>query len=244
MTTNFLEAAGTIGYLSPTKGSGTGNTHSSTTVDTLSFNPQSSNNGASAVVGSLVTIGSGGHAPDIVASIASSASITLVTATSSTVSGTNVSIYNYPVLIGGESSALSNGSAVLSSYWNSNGVIRQSDLQQALQGDVWFVAGGAFTPSAGGYLAGWFLPTYDGGTTFETDGIATPSSTVPAISRSPDFIIPLDNAAYAAGNIRFCQGRYVVAPPPTGFKVKLQNMAGVTMPSTWAVIMAPWAVQY
>lgn len=244
MATNFLEAAGTIGYLSPTKGSGTGNIHTTTTVDNLSFNPQTSNNGGAAIVGSLVTIGSGGHAPDILAAVASSSSITLLTATSSTVSGTAVSIYNYPVLISGEASALANGGAVLSSYWNSNGIVRQSDMQQGLQADLWFVAGGALTPSVGGYLAGWFLPSFDGGSTFESDNIATPSSTVPALSRAPDFIVPLDNAAYAAGNIRYCQGRYIAAPPPTSFKTKLQNMSGVAMPSTWAIVAAPWAVQY
>ena len=241
---NFLEAAGNSGYLSNAAGSGTGSTHTSTTLDTLTFNPQNSNGGAAALVGSLIKLGSGGHAPDIVATIASSASVTLLTATSASATGVAVTLFNFPVLIGGEASALTNGSALTSSYWNGNGIVTQAQLAQAIQGDIWFEFGGAFTPAAGGFLSGWFLPTFDGGTTFETTGIATASSTVPAISRSPDFIIPLDNAAYAAGNIRYCQGRFIAPIPPTGFKTLIQNNSGVTMPSTWAVFLAPWAIQY
>jgi hypothetical protein len=246
--TNFLEAAANSGYLSPAVVSGTGNTHTTTTVDTLSFNPQTTGRSAGSLLkGQFVTLGGGGHSPDIVASVASSTSITILAATSSTLTGTAVNIYNYPVLIGGEASALTNGSAVTSSYWNNTGIFRggstPSDIDFGIQGDIWFMSGGAFTPSAGGVLAGWFLPSRDGGTNFETI-IATPSSTVPAVSRSPDFIIPLDNAAYAAGNVRYGQGRFIAPLPTVPFKVELQNNSGVTMPSTWAVFLAPWAIQY
>lgn len=246
MATNFLEAIGNSGYLSPSVVTGTGNTHTNTTLDTLNFNPQTTGRSAGSLLkGQLLTLGGGGHAPDIIATVASSTSITLLTATSSTLTGTAVNVYNFPVLIGGEASALTSGSAVTSSYWNNTGIFRisPSDIDQGIQGDLWFQSGGAFTPSAGGFLTGWFLPSFDNGTTFETI-VATPSATVPAVSRSPDFIIPLDNAAFAAGNIRYGQGRFVAPLPTVPFKVQLQNLSGVTMPSTWAVCLAPWAIQY
>jgi hypothetical protein len=245
MATNFLQGVNNSGYLSPAVVSGTGNTHTSTTVDTLSFNPQTSGRSSGALLkGQLITIGAGGHAPDIVASIASSTSVTILTPTSTTATGTAIKIYNYPVLIGGEASGLTNGSAVTSSYWNNTGVITQTHIDQGIQGDIWFQSGGAFTPNAGGFLCGWFLPSFDGGTTFETIVVPTPSSTVAAVSRAADFIIPLDNAAYAAGNIRYAQGRFAAPLPTVPFKTEIQNFSGVTMPGTWAVFLAPWAIQY
>lgn len=241
MATNFLEASG---YLSPAVITGTGNTHTNTTLDTLNFNPQTAGRSSGPLLkGQLLTIGGGGHAPDIIAAVASSTSITLLTATSSTLTGTAVSVYNFPVLIGGEASALTNGSAVTSSYWNNTGIFTQTHIDSGIQADVWFQSGGAFTPSVTGFLAGWLLPSFDGGTTFETIN-ATPSNGVMAIPRTPDFIIPLDNAAHAAGNIRYCHSRFIAPLPTVPFKVELQNNSGVTMPSTWAVILAPWAIQY
>lgn len=241
MATNFLEASG---YLSPAVISGTGNTHTNTTLDTLSFNPQTSGrSGGSLLKGQLLTLGGGGHAPDIIASVVNSTSVTLLTATSSSLTGTAVNIYNYPILVGGEASALTNGSALTSSYWNNTGAVRQLDLDQGIQADIWFESGGTFTPATGGYLAGWFLPSFDGGTTFETT-ISTPSSTVMAVSRSPDFTISLDNAAYAAGNIRYGQGRFVAPLPSVPFKTAVQNLSGVTMPGTWMIALAPSAIQY
>lgn len=240
MPTNFLEAGG---YLSPAVVSGTGNTHTNTTLDTLNFNPQTTGrSGGSLLKGQLLTLGGGGHAPDIIASITNSTSLVLLTATSSTLTGTAVKVYSFPVLIGGEASALTNGSAVTSSYWDNDGIIDSPETDQGIQGDLWFQSGGAFTPAAGGFLSGWFLPSFDGGTTFET-AISTPSSTVPALSRSPDFIVPLDNAAYAAGNIRYCQGRFVAPLPTVSFKTLLQNNSGVSMAATWAIFLAPWALQ-
>lgn len=241
MTTNFLEASG---YLSPAVVTGTGNTHTNTTLDTLNFNPQTTGRSSGSLLkGQLITLGGGGHAPDIIASITNSTSLALLTATSSTLTGTAVNIYNYPVLIGGEASALTSGQAVTSSYWNNTGIFTQTHIDQGVQGDVMFIAGGAFTPAVGGVLSGWFLPSYDGGTTFETT-ISTPSATVPALSRTPDFTITLDNAAYAAGNIRYAAGRYVAPLPSVPFKCLVQNNSGVTMPSTWAIALSPWALQY
>lgn len=246
MPTNFLEAAGNSGYLSPAVVTGTGNTHTNTTLDTLSFNPQTTGRSAGSLLkGQLITLGGGGHPPDIIAAVASSSSITLLTATSSTLTGTAVSVYNFPVLVGGEASALTTGTALTSSYWNNTGIIRISpaDLDQGIQGDIWFQSGGAFTPSVNGFLAGWFLPSFDGGTTFET-AISTPSATVSALPRAPDFTIALDNAAHAAGNVRYAQGRFIAPLPTVPFKTIVQNFSGVTMPSTWMIAAAPWAIQY
>jgi hypothetical protein len=241
MPLSFLESSG---YLSPAIITGTGNTHTNTTLDTLNFNPQTAGrSGGSLLKGQLLTLGAGGHAPDIIAAVASSTSITLLTATTTTATGTAVKVFNFPVLIGGEASALTNGSAVTSSYWNNTGIITQTHIDSGAQGDLWFQSGGAFTPGAGGFLAGWFLPSFDGGTTFETV-VATPSTTVTAVSRTPDFIISLDNAAYAAGNIRYSQGRFIAPLPSVPFKVEIQNLSNTTMPSTWAVFLAPWAIQY
>lgn len=245
LTNLFLIDAGNDGLIVNAKGTGTGNTNTSTTVNSLSFNPQTSNGGGAAIVGSLVEIGSGGHPPDILASVATSSSITIVTATSSTVSGTAVTILNNPILIGGESSALTNGSAVTSSYWNGTGIVRLSDIAQAPQDDVWFFSGGAFTPTAGGALLGWFLPEIGDGSNYESV-IATASSTQNAMARSPDFVIPVyqGGTAYAASKISYANGRFIAPPPVTSFKIVLQNLSGATMPSTWAVGLGPFAIQY
>lgn len=237
MVANFLWAAGTNGYLSPAPVVVTGNTHTNTTLDSLSAN-------VTLPKGTLVT-GSGIPTPDfITATVAASASVTLLSAATSTLTGSTFTFQQFPVLIGGEASALANGSAVTSSYWNGNGVFRQSvELLQGLFGDVFFQSGGAFTPSVGGVLSGWWLPSFDGGNSFEST-VSTPSSTVSALGRAPDFIIPLDNAAYAAGNNRWSAGRIVRPPPNSHNKVLIQNNSGVAMPSTWMVGYGPVTPQY
>src|SRR5215468_6806307 len=102
-------------FQSPPATVGTVNTHTNTTGDTIvGFNPQTSYRGGSILKGQYVQIGGGGHAPDIIASVTSSTAVTLLTATSSTLTGTAVTVFNYPVLIGGEASALTPGSAVTS----------------------------------------------------------------------------------------------------------------------------------
>src|SRR5215468_9808760 len=234
-------------FQSPLPQSGTGNTHTNTTLDTLNFNPQTAYRGGSILKGQYVQIGGGGHAPDIIASVTSSTAVTLLTATSSTLTGTAVTVFNYPILIGGEASALTPGSAVTSSYWNNTGIFTSQHIDGGNQGDVWFMSGGAFTPPLGALLNGWFLPTIDGGTTFETPTIATPSTTVPAVSRDPDFVIPLDNAAYAAGNVRYSRGRYAIPLPSavssssSAFKVRVQYWSpSANMPSTWMIALQPW----
>lgn len=143
-------------------------------------------------------------------------------------------------------SALANGSAVTSSVSGTSGVFTQTNSASAIWSDIFFNAGGAFTPSLGGTLTGWFLESIDGGTTFEA-AIATASSTVPAVSRDPDFVIQLDNAAYASGNMRIARA---VRMPTGSYKTIVQNnsgaalFTGTTAPNVNWIKCAPWAVQY
>lgn len=121
--------------------------------------------------------------------------------------------------------SLTNGSTSLSSTVFSSATFAQA---QKLQG--WFINGTAsFTPIAGGCLSFWWLMSTDGGTTFESV-IATPSSTVPALPRAPDFWIPFDNAAFTTGAIRFAQN--VFRYPYVGAKLLVQNNTGVTLSTT------------
>ena len=111
-----------------------------------------------------------------------------------------------------ELNALANGAAATSSVGGASGVFTESLHASYPFGDISFNPGGAFgsAPNAGAYLAGWFLLSPDG-TNFETI-VGTPSSTQTALPRSPDFIIPIDAATGASGNIKFAQGRRTPCP--------------------------------
>jgi len=150
--------------------------------------------------------------------------------------GTNGFIASPINLLSSELNSLANGAAATSSVGGSSGVFSQSSFSQALWDSLYFVAGGAFTPNAGGIIPLWFLLSPDGGTTFESL-VATPSATVPALSRTPDAVIVFDNAAFAANNIRWCSGRRIDAAWES-FKVVAQNLTGVTLPSSGNLIKA------
>lgn len=138
--------------------------------------------------------------------------------------------------------SLANGSSVVSSVGGTSGVFSQTNTAQAPQGGIWFQSGGSFTPTTGGYLAGWFLRSPDGGTTFEAT--TTSSATQPPVQRSPDFIIPLFPAAYASGTVSWAQGAEVPLPWES-FKVALWNMSGVALPVSGNVVkLGPVALQY
>lgn len=157
--------------------------------------------------------------------------------------GTNGFIATPFALLTTELNALANGAAATSSVNGTSGVFSQTNDANAIWGSLFFTAGGAFTPAAGGYLAGWFLPSPDGGTTFES-AVATASSTVPALARSPDFVVPLDAAALASGNIKWVQGRRAQLPFES-YKVLVQNMSGAALPATGNTIKnGPVATQY
>jgi hypothetical protein len=190
----------------------------------------------SVVKGQLVT-GTGVPTPDFVSATTASATAFAVITATTTSSAQTITVQNLPVLIGGEwSTTIAAGGALTSSYWNGTGTIRPSvDTNQALYADLAFLAGGAVTPALGQSLNGWFLESYDGGTTFES-AIATASTVVAAVSRAPDFIVPFDNAAYATGNLRFAPG---VRLPSVPFKTIVQNQGTVALPANCALIAIP-----
>jgi hypothetical protein len=136
-----------------------------------------------------------------------------------------------------ELNALANGSSAVSSVGGTSGAFTQTNTANAIWGEIAFTAGGAVTPTAGGYIAGWFLYSPDGGTTYET----TASNT--DLPRSPDFIIPLLASAYAANNIAQASG--IVRLPWWSFKVFTVNHSGATLPATGNLIkLGPVAIQY
>lgn len=157
--------------------------------------------------------------------------------------GTNGLIASPFNLLSSELNALANGAAAVSSVGGSSGVFTQASLASALAAGLYFTFGGSQTPSAGGVIPIWFLLSPDGGTSFET-AVSTPSTTVMALSRSPDAIFNFDNAAFASGNIRWVNGLHIPSPWES-FKVLAQNLTGGTLPSTGNLIKAgPVTTQY
>ena len=93
----------------------------------------------------------------------------------------------------------------------------------------WFInGGGSFVPTAGGALAGWFLLSTDGGTTFESR-IASATTTVMALPRSPDFIIPVyeGGTTNTSGSIKFANGPFRY--PYLASEVLIQNLSGSSL---------------
>src|SRR5689334_12539807 len=93
-----------------------------------------------------------------------------------------------------ELASLANNAYVVSSVSGSSGVFSNSTTAQAVYADL-FLTLGAIGSSLGtnACLAGWFLESYDGGTTFEQ------TSAVP--SRPCDFTIPLPNSTISAAAV-------------------------------------------
>jgi hypothetical protein len=83
-----------------------------------------------------------------------------------------------------ELNTLANGNSAVSSVGGTSGVFTQTTFGNCVWAEIELVAGGAFTPGAGGYIAGWWLFS-EAGATFE--------KTVSNIdlARSPDLTIPL-----------------------------------------------------
>jgi len=159
--------------------------------------------------------------------------------------GTNGLIQAKFSLMTTELNALGSGSGVISSVNGTSGVFTQSNYSNAIWAGVQLSGGGAFTPTAGGFIAGWFLLSQDGGSTFE-NVIATPSTTVMALGRTPDFIIPTyeGGAAWASGTVRSIQGRFVKAPWES-HKIYIQNLSGVALSASGHVLSATGvAIQY
>lgn len=146
-----------------------------------------------------------------------------------------------------ELNTLASGAAATSSVGGTSGVFTQTNYSNAIWCGIQFKSGGSFTPVVSQVLLGWFLLSQDGGSTFENI-IATPSTTVPALGRAPDFVIPLyeNGSAWASGGIRSIQGRYVKAPWES-HKILLQNFgaSAVALPASGNVLSATGvAIQY
>jgi hypothetical protein len=137
---------------------------------------------------------------------------------------------------------LASGSAAVSTVNGASGVFVNTIFGQAIWADIFLAVGGpnlAGTIAAGANVAGWFLTTPDG-STYE-------GTTVPLITRPPDFLIPMPAVtSMAAGS--FFKSAGLVLVPPGQFKVLVQNNAGQTLaPSTTSspyVKIAPYAMQY
>lgn len=146
-------------------------------------------------------------------------------------------------LLSTELNSLASGAAVISSVGGTSGVFNQTNSSQAIWSSLYFTSTGTFTPTGGPFLAGWFLLSSDGGTTFEGQ-ISSPSATVPAIPRAPDFSIPLDITTYSTTTLKWCQGRRVQFPWES-YQVLLQNLSGVALPSSGNTIKCGGvAIQY
>ena len=137
--------------------------------------------------------------------------------------GTNGYVATLTLTSGSDLASLASGGAVTLTGGGSAGVSSQSNTASGLQAEIVFkTVTASFTPTAGGCITGWWLKSYDGGTTYETTP-ATPSTTVPALPRPPDFIIPLDAVALGTSAVKFSNP---CVPPPGTFKVLVQNNSG------------------
>jgi hypothetical protein len=136
----------------------------------------------------------------------------------------------------GNGTGLANANSATSSAGGTAGVFTQTNFANAIWGDVYFSAGGAFTPAVGGYISGWFLFS-EAGSTFEIN-----SSNVD-LARAPDFTIPFGNFALASGNLVKANG--IVRLPAYDCKVYVVNHTGVALAASGNLIkVAPEAIQY
>lgn len=151
--------------------------------------------------------------------------------------GTNGFIATPFNLLSTELNALATANSATSSVGGTSGVFSQTNYASAIWAELYFVSGGAFTPASPNYIAGWFLFSPDGGSTFELTVANTD------LSRTPDFTIPLFASAYASGNIAQASG--LVRVPWWSNKVFVNSHAGASLPATGNLIKAaPVAIQY
>lgn len=102
----------------------------------------------------------------------------------------------------------------------SSGSFSNTNSAQAVWAQLFLTLGtiaSALSQSAN--CCGWFLQSYDGGTTYEQSG------TLPA--RPPDFFIPLPAAAITAGTVWASSG--LILLPTLKYKVALQNNSNQTL---------------
>jgi hypothetical protein len=88
--------------------------------------------------------------------------------------------------------------------------------------DVEFVAGGAYSPTAGAYVELWLLRSIDSGTNYEDGGTGV------APGRPADIVIPVRNGT----TITPRAGASGLIVPPGFFKPLARQNTGATLPST------------
>ena len=199
-----------------------------------------------AVQGAFVTGGTLG-APRFLASAASASNSITLNATAGVNGTVTLDFWNYPALGPEWSGTLASGGALTSttSGWRGTGIvvpatdcIAAGSTVEAPIADVFFIAGASVTPGTGGVISGWFEKIPWG--TAESQ-ISTPSTTVPAQARSPDFVIPLDAAAFAANNFKQASGD--IELPGGNFYTIIQNNSGTVLPAGCAIIICPKQLQ-
>lgn len=152
--------------------------------------------------------------------------------------GTTGGFYVTPFSVGtSELASLANGSTTTLA---AGAAYTQASFSSALWAYVTVkFANTNWTPTTGGFLQGWWLSSYDGGTNYETLTAAS-STTVPSLPRAPDFIVPLD-AANMSGAVKWSS---LVRLPNAQSKVVVQNLSGVTIGTgTHTVFVDPLAIQ-
>lgn len=171
-----------------------------------------------ALVVALSTLGAGG-------SVTLSSAVTLTSVNTLWNSGTAFNgqyVAPFTILSSEAVSLASSAMAVCSSVTSgtSSGIFSSSMTGQALFGEVFLTIGTTVATVAGGNVAGWFLQSFDGGTTFE-------STTYVPVSRPPDWIVPITSATIGASTPYKAIGP--VPLPALQFKVAVQNNLGVVV---------------
>lgn len=138
-------------------------------------------------------------------------------------------------LMTSELNGLANGSAAVSSVGGSSGAFTNANTGNAIWMPAWLLFGGSITPT-GGTIVGWFLESEDG-SEFEAQ-VATASTTVMAMPGTPDIIIPASAATYsgASGSRIIRANGLVKFPFETTWKIVIQNLLGITLPSSGNIL--------
>jgi|KBSMisStaDraftv2_1062788.scaffolds.fasta_scaffold10708_6 hypothetical protein len=120
-------------------------------------------------------------------------------------------------------SLVNNAYAVTSAGFTNN------DTAQAIWAQLFLTLGAIGTAvQNGGNIAGWFLRSYDGGTTYE--------QTAAQPGRSPDFYFPLPATTIAAASVWGSNG--LVLLPAVKYKVGVLNTTGQTLASSGNTVRA------
>jgi hypothetical protein len=121
---------------------------------------------------------------------------------------------------------LASGARAISNATADTGTFTQASFNNAMWGMAEFAhITATLAPAIGGALACWFLCSRDNGATYEDESSSAPSTTVPAVARPPDFVVPLYTGAtpIPAGALKWSQ-RFLL--PNVTAKLVVQNYSG------------------